>query len=100
MTRRMSGGASVVVDLHGPATVRVVNDVRTRILDALSQGSDVVVDLTDIERSDLSLVQLLFSASLTAGGTSVRFKVTGAPDILRSAAGGSHDVDQLYSGGA
>ena len=100
MVRRQSGGTSVVVDLEGPATIRVVGDVRARIADAMGRGTDIVVDLTRIERADLSLVQLLFSASVSAHTAGVRFSVTGAPDIVRSAAGDSQDVDRLYSDGA
>ena len=52
--------------LDGALTVRTVATVRATLLEALTQHQSVQVDCSAAESVDLSLIQLLLSARLTA----------------------------------
>ena len=55
--------------LEGAQTVRNIGATRAIILDALMQNKELQIDCNAVESADLSLIQLLFAARITARQT-------------------------------
>jgi STAS domain-containing protein len=64
------------VILDGAQTVRNIGAACARISDALTQNLEVQIDCSSVESADLSLIQLLFAARITARRTGKRLGIT------------------------
>jgi anti-anti-sigma regulatory factor len=64
------------VILDGTQTVRNIQAACARISDALTQNQEVQIDCGAVESADLSLIQLLFAARITARQTGKRLGIT------------------------
>lgn len=96
-TKRSAGR----VDLKGDATIAAASEIHAQLTDALHDGAAVTVDISGVERMDLSFVQLLISATRSARRSGTKLSVSGDADLLVRAAGGSEDLETLLdlSGG-
>ncbi len=70
-----------VVPLTGPLTMAQADSTRETLLAALECGATaLVIDCADATDADISLLQLLISASLSAERRGMSFAVTCPPD--------------------
>ena len=58
--------SSETLDLSGPRTIRFADQTRSLLLEALSAYSATSMDCSGVTEADLSLVQLLMSARMSA----------------------------------
>jgi ABC-type transporter Mla MlaB component len=65
------------VELSGDLTIRSINEIRTRMNDALRDHADVTADIADDAAVDLTFVQLLESARRSARETGKAFALAG-----------------------
>jgi ABC-type transporter Mla MlaB component len=54
------------LELVGPLTVRNIEEVRARLLEAAGQHRDVIIDCTLVTAIDLSFIQLVLAARRSA----------------------------------
>lgn len=85
MTDTASGEAAILA-FSGPATIRQVTDAWTRLRTAVAAGGDVALDLSQVSAADLSFVQLIESARLSAE------RLGGSVTLAQPAAGALRDV--------
>jgi ABC-type transporter Mla MlaB component len=93
-----------VITCEGDLTHQQMQELRTSFIKMLINVDEVAVDLQNIVRADLPLLQLLCSAHRSATRLNKRFTFAGAwPDILEKTAGSagylrqtgcSHDTDR------
>jgi len=97
-TKRSAGR----VALKGDATIAAASDIHAQLTDALHDGVAVTVDISGVERVDLSFVQLLIAATRSARRSGAELSISGNADMLVRATGGSRDLDALLdlSGGS
>ncbi len=80
-------GVSVkVLSWEGVLSVERANEVRTELLAAFGQASQVVVSVSLLDSVDLAIIQLLVSAWLEARKTGKNFHLGGTvrPEFLRA----------------
>ncbi len=80
-------GVSVkVLSWEGVLSVERANEVRSELLAAFGQASQVVVSVSLLDSVDLAIIQLLVSASLEARKTGKTFHLGGTvrPEFLRA----------------
>lgn len=83
MSDEESGPARVVLD--GTQTVRTITAAHATLLKALTEQQEVEVDCGAAEIVDISLIQLLLSARLTAHQAGKRLVLSSASSALRNA---------------
>ncbi|NGZ07194.1 MAG: STAS domain-containing protein [Magnetococcales bacterium] len=102
MMEEAGHGAERVLRLPGRATIREVSGLRDQLLELLNQGDQVVLDCSDVEQSDLSLVQLIIAVRRTTGGDEGLFRVILPPsgpvaEQIRYC-GLEHEFTELWNG--
>ena len=77
VTSELRQGCSLI-RLEGEFTVNSAAEIKRLLLEALGRGSEVHLDLVQVEEIDLSLMQLLFAAGREAerNGTRVEFSLS------------------------
>jgi ABC-type transporter Mla MlaB component len=55
-----------VLNLSGAMHLRAITDPHAALVQALGAGSDVILDLSEVEEADLTFIQLILSATRTA----------------------------------
>jgi ABC-type transporter Mla MlaB component len=81
-----ASGEAAILAFSGPATIRQVTDAWTRLRTAVAAGGDVALDLSQVSAADLSFVQLIESARLSAE------RLSGSVTLAQPAAGALRDV--------
>lgn len=74
-----------VVACSGALTIGHAEEVRDRLYAALETGRDVLVDCTQATNVDLSFIQLLLAAQITAGRRGISLRLRGGGDALSAA---------------
>lgn len=94
--------ASITVDdqhgrvtIAGTANVSSATQIRAAILECLEKADSVEVAFVDLERADVSLLQILLAAKISAREAGKRLSVSGDLSAVKAAAGGADDVDDL-----
>lgn len=90
---------AVTVRLAGRGTVASVAGTRAVLLEALERGADVTVDVSALERADLSILQLILSARRMADARGIECIVSGDLTPLRAASGDPERFDELLRTG-
>ena len=94
------------VSLDGVVTVRTIANARTKLLEALAEHSAVLVDCGAAETVDLTAIQLLLAARLSARRAGKDLSLTapaGGALLAALEQGGflpSSGADPFWSGGA
>src|SRR5262245_54389765 len=75
MARRKTRKARVLA-LEGVCNIQQAAELKTRLVDALEKGSDLVIDGSAVEEVDTAVVQLLIAATAAARtrGRSLRWQ--------------------------
>jgi ABC-type transporter Mla MlaB component len=68
--------------LAGDCTLPGIVARHAALREAFAAGGDVTIDLADVGRCDLSLIQLLVSAARTAAQRGTALTLAGCPDHL------------------
>jgi len=94
--------ASVPIALDGPLTIRTIADVRAALLEALAGHPAVQLDCTGAESVDLSFIQVVLAARLSAAQAGRQLALAAPADgALRAALEqGGLAADPFWSGGA
>jgi ABC-type transporter Mla MlaB component len=79
-------GEAAILAFSGPATIRQVTDAWTRLRTAVEAGGAIALDLSGVSAADLSFVQLIESARLSAE------RLGGSVTLAQPAAGALRDV--------
>lgn len=98
----MDAGDEAELELRGPLTLRHAAGIRDRLLTALAQNSRLAVSLKDQGEVDVSFVQILLAARLSARLAGGRLRLTTPPDeglVRIIALGGFTEMEALWSGG-
>jgi len=95
------GVEALVVECGGDLTIGHAEDLRDRLCAALEAGRDVLVDCTQAGEVDLSFIQLLQAARVSAArrGISLRLRDGGAVAAVVNAAGLWREEGDFWSGG-
>jgi anti-anti-sigma regulatory factor len=80
-----TGEAGTTVSFDGVLSVRGIEAARQRLLDALSRQPAVAVDCSAAEAVDLSFIQLLLAARLSAERAGKRLALVGPAPALQAA---------------
>lgn len=91
-----------VVACSGALTIGHAEELRDRLCAALETGRDVLVDCSQAGDVDLSFIQLLQAAQLSAGRRGVSLRLKGGGDALTAvvrAAGLLRADGDFWSGG-
>jgi len=76
---------SSTVELTGALTIQNSGDIRDRLMAALAEGADVTVACAGATEVDLTFIQLLLSARVTALRTGRRFGLADPmPPVLQA----------------
>jgi len=104
----VTSDGKVLIEFKGTMTIRNVDATRSRLLDALAEGSLIELDCTAVEEADLSFIQVLLAARSGAirMGKTLRLAAP-AQGALRGAlerggfvGGSTAGEDQFWTGGA
>lgn len=68
-----------VLDLHGSLTIREVDDLRARLIEALDAARELSIRCSDAIAVDLSAVQILIAARRSAEARGIRLTIAGPP---------------------
>jgi anti-anti-sigma regulatory factor len=74
VTLEQIGGGSTL-RAEGPCTVTVAAEMKTLLLQGLASGSEVYVDLEQVEEIDIAVLQLFWAVEHEAGRTGARVVV-------------------------
>lgn len=72
-----------MIKLDSDTGVKRIKELHASLLEELSAGGDVILDFSDIERVDLSLVQLIMAAGREARARNVTVKLKSVPRSVR-----------------
>jgi len=79
---------SCIITCDGDVSRQELHELRSSFIKTLINDDEVAVDLQQVAKADLPLIQLLCSAHRSAARLNKRFRFTGTrPDILERAAG-------------
>lgn len=98
----MDAGDEAELELRGPLTLRHAAGIRERILAALAQNSRLAVTLRDDDEVDISFVQILLAARLSAhlAGGRLRLMFPPGGGLARAIAlGGFAETGAIRPGG-
>jgi anti-anti-sigma regulatory factor len=75
-----------VLNFSGAMTLRAIADPHAALVQALTAGTDVTLDLSDVEEVDLSFIQLILSATRTAAerGLSVTLSAPAPEPVMQT----------------
>lgn len=76
---------TVCIRMSGDCTVRAIRTLHGEIVAGLASATDLVLDCTDIERADITFVQLVVSAAGTAERQAKRLTLVDVPDTVQGA---------------
>ena len=87
-----------LVALSGDCTVSYINHSYKALLEAFDSEGSIVIDLSQVEAADVTLVQLLVSASKTAAFQNRAFSLSSVPNRIQGVLGSSGVSFNLQSG--
>ncbi len=73
-----------IISLSGDCTVSHINHSCRTLVDAFESDGSIVLDLSQVEATDVTLIQLIVSASKTAAFQKRAFSLQSLPDHLRN----------------
>ena len=77
--------AGSVLKLSGELRIEAAEEVRSALLYLVNTSATPVIDLSEVTVCDLSGLQLLISAKLSAGNMGKALELTRAPDAVQEA---------------
>lgn len=92
-----TGSDSTTVEITGTATVSSVAEMATMLIEAFATRLPVIVDITELERADMSLVQVLVATARTARDSGTAYSIKGDLGPLMDAVGQSPDLSDLLN---
>jgi anti-anti-sigma factor len=72
-------GSTGVLTLEGDMTIARMSDIREALMDMLAKSDDLLLDLSGLESTDMTLLQIICSAHHTAERLKKSFFCKGAP---------------------
>ncbi|MGR2737865.1 STAS domain-containing protein [Billgrantia sp. Q4P2] len=69
-----------VVKLQGSPSLRDTHEIRQRLMEALEAGNPVVLDVRDLAEVDISILQLLIAARISAMHRGVELRLIAASE--------------------
>lgn len=98
----MDTGEEAELELRGPLTLRHAAGIRDRLLVAITQNSRLAVSLRDDDEVDVSFVQILLAARLSARLAGGHLRLTAPPGEGLAhviALGGFTGIKAIWTGG-